>query len=156
MFKNSDLRFTSLPDTFRVAGFMSTSTSMDTALRFSGDACCLLIIYVPAGSASFQIPEALASHGQENEILLARNGLFVKKSQDSQIKYIVHGIDQYYRPQKQFVPISYGDNEEEDDEKMTSQTIKDNLEKISKDFFKAEVPKEMQNIDVQHKKMKLN
>ena len=39
---------------------------------------------------------------------------------------------------------------------MSQQSIKNNLEKISKEFFKTDVSKEMSNSEVSHKKMKLN
>uniref|UniRef100_A0A6C0KQ68 ADP ribosyltransferase domain-containing protein n=1 Tax=viral metagenome TaxID=1070528 RepID=A0A6C0KQ68_9ZZZZ len=94
---------------FFEAGYMSTSTNIDNALRFSGDNCCLLEIIVPKDAPAMRIPEELASHGEEDEVLLPRNGKFVKSKPNSFINYYTTDTrDEYMRLIKKTNPALEG------------------------------------------------
>ena len=62
-------------------GFTSTSIIFNKNVEdFGGNGCCLFIIKIPAGTSILRIPASVGYFGEENEVLLYRNGTFRETS----------------------------------------------------------------------------
>ena len=59
-------------------GFVSTALNLDTPRDFIKGDCCLLVIVIAKGSKVIRIPEEIGYFGDEDEILLYRNGTFTE------------------------------------------------------------------------------
>ncbi len=91
---------------FTEAGYTSTSTSMEKALLFTAKTCCLLEITVPPESLAYRVPPELASQGEEDEVILPRNGKLVKTKPNTTVYYVITGTNGLNVPIKKILQPS--------------------------------------------------
>ena len=84
-------------------GFVSTATSTKTPMGFIGENCCLLVIVIPKGSKVLRIPGQIGHFGDEDEILLYRNGTF-SEIEDETLARVYKGRKVFYLKFDQDIP----------------------------------------------------